>query len=249
MAAQASTRILFIHLILATLLVAIGCEAPKPAKMEIRPEGPIVFKGAGATTQVKVMGFDDKGKPFTSVLKPTWESSAPNVAEVAADGKVTAMGEGTATLTANVSGVKATKEVQVFIPASIELHPKSPKAFAKDTEPYRLNYRIKNKTGKTIKGVVPAFSVKGSCAEVIPPGIVKVKALGTCDIDIKLGAVQTRHTIEVKAELTKEEEEAFQPLATDAEFQEEFDAEAVKKAEEEAAKEAAEMAAEKKEAP
>lgn len=66
----------------------------------------------GATVQLTATVQDQGGKPMTGQAV-TWSSSATGVATVAADGKVTAVANGTASVTAAVGGVTAVAAVTV----------------------------------------------------------------------------------------------------------------------------------------
>lgn len=94
-------------------LQAAGC-GPAPVAgvaLSAPVSGPLE---RGATVQLQVQLTDASGKPVTG--RPvTWSSSDPAVAEVSAEGLLTARGRGSVTLTATSEGVSGQLALQVVI--------------------------------------------------------------------------------------------------------------------------------------
>jgi uncharacterized protein YjdB len=71
----------------------------------------------GATAQLSATVEDANGHPVSAPV--TWTSSAPDVASVDQDGLVTAVGDGTATITASSGGKTGSAAVTVSLPPSM----------------------------------------------------------------------------------------------------------------------------------
>lgn len=96
---------------LALHACASPTEPPKATTVTLN-SATIALDAIGATGQLSVTVADQKGQPMVGLV-PTWSSSAAGVATVSAAGLVTAAGNGTATITANVDGATATATVTV----------------------------------------------------------------------------------------------------------------------------------------
>lgn len=88
----------------------VGPLEPDRVEMTLTAENP-VLGAIGATTRVQIR-FGDGVVP-ADPQTITWRSSAPSVATVDAQGTVTAVGEGTATITAQTGGLSASTPVTV----------------------------------------------------------------------------------------------------------------------------------------
>ncbi|MEY2733450.1 MAG: hypothetical protein RL340_509, partial [Gemmatimonadota bacterium] len=96
---------------LALHACASPTEPPKATTVTLN-SATVALDAIGATGQLSVTVADQKGQPMVGLV-PTWSSSAAGVATVTAAGLVTAAGNGTATITANVDGATATATVTV----------------------------------------------------------------------------------------------------------------------------------------
>ena len=102
----------------AALLAGLGLHAcasptePPKATTVVLNTATLTIDAIGATGQLSVTVQDQKGQPMVGLV-PTYSSSATGVATVSAAGLVTAVGNGSATITANVDGATATATVTV----------------------------------------------------------------------------------------------------------------------------------------
>jgi uncharacterized protein YjdB len=91
----------------------VPAPAPVPvavASVSLTPDAPAIT--TGSTLQLSVAALDDKKKPVTD--RPvTWKSSDERIAKVSADGLVTGVAKGSATITATVEGKSASSRVTV----------------------------------------------------------------------------------------------------------------------------------------
>ncbi len=102
---------------LAPLLAA--CTGPQAARIVLSHEF-IAFQGAGATQQVTAQVLDQDGKLITD-KQVTWSSNAAAVATVSGTGLVTAVGPGSAEVTATVQNASGKLTVTVAAGYNIEL--------------------------------------------------------------------------------------------------------------------------------
>lgn len=136
--------------VLALALAAfLGCS--KPTRIEIKP-AEVVLRDAGATRALNVTVYDQKDRPMEKT-KLAFASSAPDVAAVDGEGKVSAVSSGEATVTVTAGKASASVPVRVQIASLLDLtlpeggfvgpkdslHPLSLRAFNDRGEPMDLS--------------------------------------------------------------------------------------------------------------
>ncbi len=111
----------------------------------------------GETVVLSVVVVDDAGKPVTVPRTITWSSSDAAVARVA-DGKVEAVGPGSATITAATGTLKGTSAVNVRIPefARLSLTPAKTQTLKKGDR-YTFKVAALDRKGKPVGGVPVAW--------------------------------------------------------------------------------------------
>ncbi len=98
----------------ATVAVTVSAKSDvKNPTIEVTPAAIALVEGDAATLSIRKTDID-------SGAEVTWSSSDPSVATVDSNGKVTAVGEGTATITASCQGVEGTAEVTVTAKTTVE---------------------------------------------------------------------------------------------------------------------------------
>ncbi|MGC8763052.1 MAG: Ig-like domain-containing protein [Acidobacteriota bacterium] len=131
------------------LAAFLGCSTP--ARIEIKPKE-VVLRDAGATRILNVTVFDQKDRPMEKA-KLAFSSSAPDVAAVDGEGKVSAVSSGEATVTVTAGKASASVPVRVQIASLLDLtlpeggfvgpkdslHPLSLRAFNDRGEPMDLS--------------------------------------------------------------------------------------------------------------
>lgn len=151
--------------------------------------GPVVSVGVtagassltvGATTQVNVSAIDANGVPQPRVV--TYTSSAATVATVSSTGLVTAVGAGTATITATSEGKSGTVNLTVLAPIPVVVTPAT--SFIAQGGTQQLTVVLRDPvtgailTGQTITYTTSAATV----ATVSATGLVTVVGGGTATI-------------------------------------------------------------------
>ncbi|MGA8893388.1 MAG: Ig-like domain-containing protein [Anaeromyxobacteraceae bacterium] len=135
------------------------------------------------TLVLSVVVVDDAGKPVTVPRTISWASSDPGVARVA-DGKVEAVGPGSATITASTGSLKATSQITVRIPefSKLALTPSKTQTLKKGDK-LTLKVAALDKKGQKVAGVPVAWkSSDARIATVSPEGVVSAVKKGSAKI-------------------------------------------------------------------
>ncbi len=160
--------------------------AVSPVTRELRP---------GESLVLTVVVADENGKPVTGSPSPVaWSSSDAAIASVT-EGKVVAVGPGTATVTAASGAVRGTAQVTVKVAEFAKLVVKPPKLTLKRGDAVRLKAEPLDKKGKLVGGVPVAWrSSDGRIVTVAADGTVRAmkkgKAKVTASASGKTAAVQ-----------------------------------------------------------
>jgi uncharacterized protein YjdB len=137
----------------------------------------------GETVVLSVVVVDDAGKPVTVPRAIVWATSDPAIAKVA-DGKVEAVGPGTATVTAAAGALKGIATVTVKVPefAKLGLTPSKTQTL-KRGDNLALRVSALDKKGKKVGGVpVKWKSSDPRIATVSADGVVHAAKKGSAKI-------------------------------------------------------------------
>lgn len=137
----------------------------------------------GETVVLSVVVVDDVGKPVTVPRAIVWVTSDPAIATVA-DGKVEAVGPGTATVTAAAGALKGTAQVTVRVPefAKLGLTPAKTQTL-KRGDNLGLKVAALDKKGQKVGGVpVKWKSSDPRIATVSADGVVRAAKKGSATI-------------------------------------------------------------------
>lgn len=155
-----------IRLAAVALLLALGihaCSSPteplKATTMTLSASG-LTLDAIGATSTVTATINDQKGKAMVGVV-PTWSSNATTVATVSSTGVISAVGNGTAQITATVEAITQTVTV------TVQQAPVSPIAVAGNGQtakvltalPQALQVKIEDRLGNAIAGATVTYTV------------------------------------------------------------------------------------------
>jgi uncharacterized protein YjdB len=159
----------------AALVVSIPVSiSVSAASRDLRP---------GETVVLSVVVVDDTGKPVTVPRTISWTTSDPAIATVV-DGKVVAVGPGTATVTASAGPLKGTSSVAVKIPdfAKLALTPAKTQTL-KRGDNLGLRVSALDKKGQKVGGVPVAWkSSDPRIATVSADGVVHAVKKGNAKI-------------------------------------------------------------------
>jgi uncharacterized protein YjdB len=152
----------------------------------------------GATLQLSASARDNSGKVVTGSTV-TWSSANEAVATVAATGLVTAVGKGTAQITATVEAVNGSAQVTVAqVPATMSVSPTSLDLEAGATG--RLSASVADANGHAIDGQTLSWSSDDtSVATVDASGLVTAVAAGSAVVTASAGSASGTADVTVTA--------------------------------------------------
>ena len=179
-------------------------DPPKATKITIAPATLTPLVTAGQTVQLTATVKDQNNSTMTGV-SVSWKSSNVQGATVNVSGLVTAVGNGTATITAATGTVTGTVQVSVEIPAvptAITIAPSEPDTLTAVGQTLRLVATVKDQHGETMTGVSISWESSDSqMATVSATGLVTSVANGTAKITATTGDVSTAVTVIVAQEV------------------------------------------------
>ncbi len=196
----------FVPVFVAAAVIA-GC-TPKPASVNVSPAA-VSLSEAGKSAPVSATVLDKDGKAIEK-SPVAWSSSNPAVATVA-DGTVTAVKSGTATVTATAGTASGTAQVTVSIPAKIEANPaeitiEAPGAAApaEGATPApttaTVAATVKDDADQVVAGAKVEFaSANPAVATVDAAGLVTAVAAGETTVDVTMGALKASVKVTVTA--------------------------------------------------
>ena len=154
----------------------------------------------GATLSLSAEAYDANGRPVADA-EFSWSSSDESVATVDAEGLVTGVAEGTATITATTDGVSGSAEISVFVPdvpVSVRVSPSSGSVTVGGT--LSLSAQAYDANGRVVAGAQFSWSSSNqSVATVDASGRVTGVAEGTATVTASTGGVSGLATVSVSA--------------------------------------------------
>ena len=168
----------------------------------------------GETVVLSVVVVDDAGKPVTVPRTITWASSDVGVARVV-DGKVEAVGPGSATVTASTGSLKGASSVTVRVPefAKLSLTPAKTQTLKKGD---RLTLKVAalDKKGQKVAGVPVAWkSSDARIATVSSDGVVSAVKKGSAKITASSSGKSATVGISVTDTAAKSKSKTSKPAA------------------------------------
>jgi len=169
---------------------------PGPAsRVEVRtPVGKIVV---GQQLRMSALAFTKVNDRSRDVIR--WSSSAPNVAKVDADGILTAVAPGTATLTAQAASARGTRAVEV-VPGTLTglaITPAKPKARQGDV--IRFKVSAKDAAGREIAALTPTWFVSPGNGQLDEDGAFVGYEPGDYLVTANLGGKQASTVVHLEA--------------------------------------------------
>lgn len=195
-----ATAVLILGLLIITLVGCGGDDATGPnnevVNVEVSPSTG-TLSALGATLQLSAVPRNSDGRPVSG-RTITWSSSDQNVATVNSSGLVSAVANGTATITAAVDSLfgSATITVQQSV-ATLVVSP-TPLALAV-AETAQLSTQTEDANGNPVNATVTWSSSNNAVATVGTDGLVTAVAPGTVAITAQSGGEGDNATITVLA--------------------------------------------------
>jgi len=158
------------------------------------------FTSIGATQQLTATVKDQNGATMSGA-SVSWATSNPSIASVSSAGLVTALTDGTATITATVGSLQATATVSVAQEAAIiELSPPN-LFFSSVGDTATFTATVQDQNGVPIAGTTVAWASSDTgVATVSDEGLVTAIANGTATITATVGSLQATATASVAQE-------------------------------------------------
>ena len=170
---------------------------PVPTSISITPAS-VTLMAIGQTRKLEAAVVDQNGQPLTSA-NVLWSSSNSIVATVSPQGLVTAVGNGTAQITATAGNASASVPVTVAqTPGRIVIEPMTATLMAiGDT--VQITATVLDQNGQLVAGAVVTWqSSDESVATVTPEGLVTAVGNGTAQITATAGNASATATVQVK---------------------------------------------------
>jgi uncharacterized protein YjdB len=170
----------------------------EPESVEVSP-GEAVLSSIGTTTQLAVEVLDEDGEVIEGA-EVEWSTSDASVATVDEDGEVTAVGNGTATITAEAGDASGSAEITVQQEADqIEVDP-SELTLAGVGAMAELSATVLDAGGTEIEGAEVTWSSSDEeVATVSESGVVEAVAAGTAVITAASGDASAEVEVDVTA--------------------------------------------------
>lgn len=167
----------------------------EPDSIEANEEE-VLFVEIGATEQLEVTLLDAGGTPIEEA-EITWSSSNEAVATVSADGLVTAVGSGTAEITAEAGEHSVTIEVQVQPATSVQMEPAA-LSLTSIGATGTVTATLRDADGVEIVGVPLNWSSSDEAVVTVDSdGMVEAVATGSATITAGIGGVEGTTTVTV----------------------------------------------------
>jgi large repetitive protein len=162
--------------------------------LEVVPTTALLVGPAGVQVPLQATVKNSKDKKIS--LVPMWSSSNPEVATVSADGVVTSVAKGTATLAAKIGDVQGACEVTVDVRnlSRIEIRPLTALVRVGDSQKFQVI--AYDAEGKTIEGPAARFaSSDPSVATVSAGGGASGVKAGAAIVKASIGTLTTEATL------------------------------------------------------
>lgn len=187
---------------LAALVVVVGCEEKPPAKMALRPKGPLVFTNLGKSETVELAFFDDKGRPYVRKPTATFGGHDTSIIDVTVDAESTRAtvkpkASGTTDVLVEAFGLEQKLTVTVTLVGSVAFAEGTP-AKMKMGETHQLALVVKDDRGNPLTDAKPNFKASDYCVDVSPDGLVTAQAQGECSVAVDVAGKTARHKFSVK---------------------------------------------------
>jgi uncharacterized protein YjdB len=179
---------------LGDISTEVPVEVVDAAAIEIVPGGAVLVGPVGTTLTLAGTVKSSKNQPVP--LKPTWKSSDEKVVKVAPDGTVTSVGNGTATVTAQLGELQGAAEIKVMVRDVARLEVRPATALVRIGDSQRFEIVAFGPDGARLENAVAQFhSSNPAVATIDGAGIASGKAAGTATIRADLAGQAAEATL------------------------------------------------------
>ncbi len=179
---------------LGEITAEVPVEVVDVASIEIVPGGAVLVGPVGTTLTLAGLVKSSKNRPVP--FKPTWKSSDENVVKVSPDGKLTSVGDGKATLSAQLGEVQGAAEITVMVRevSRLEIHPAT--ALVRIGDSQRFETFAFGPDGARLENAIAQFqSSNPAVATIDGAGVASGIAAGTATIHAELAGQKAEATL------------------------------------------------------
>lgn len=179
---------------LGEITAEVPVEVVDVASIEIVPGGAVLVGPVGTTLTLAGLVKSSKNRPVP--FKPTWKSSDENVVKVSPDGKLTSVGDGKATLSAQLGEVQGAAEITVLVRevSRLEIHPAT--ALVRIGDSQRFETFAFGPDGARLENAIAQFqSSNPAVATIDGAGVASGIAAGTATIHAELAGQKAEATL------------------------------------------------------
>jgi trimeric autotransporter adhesin len=196
---------------LCLLLVLLGCggggsggssagnsqTSPTVTSISLTPSGPLALS-TGATQQMSASATYSDGSTKDVTTSATWSSSSAAVASVSSGGLVTALGAGTANITATLSGVSGSAALTVApVLKSISVTPATASLTVSQTQQFTATATYSDGSTKNLSATSTWASSTTASVTISASGLATAVAPGTSTISATVSGVQGTASVTV----------------------------------------------------
>jgi uncharacterized protein YjdB len=176
------------RLLCLLLLGAAAACARKPASIQVSPRK-IVLYGMERSQRVTARVLDKNGRELETA-RPTWTSSASDVAAVDDGGRVVSKKEGKATVTAQFGEISSPVPVEVIDAAVIEVVPSQATLVGPSGTTFPLTAVVKSSNNQPVSAHLSWASSNEKVVKVARDGAVTTVGPGSASVTANLGELQ-----------------------------------------------------------
>lgn len=179
---------------LGEITAEVPVEVVDAASIEILPAGATLVGPVGATLTLEGTIKSSKNQPLP--LKPTWKSSDEKIVKISPDGTLTSVGDGKATVTAQVGEVQGAAEITVMVREVSRLEIRPATALVRIGDSQRFETFAFGPDGARLENAIAQFqSSNPAVATIDGAGVASGKAAGTATIHAELAGQKAEATL------------------------------------------------------
>ena len=179
---------------LGAISTDVPVEVVDAASIEIVPGGAVLVGPVGTTLSLAGTVKSSKNQPVP--LHPTWKSSDQKVVEVAPDGTLTSVGNGTATVTAQLGDLQGAAEIKVMVRDVARLEVRPATALVRVGDSQKFEIVAFGPDGVRLESAIARFhSSNPAVATIDGAGVASGIAAGTATIHADLAGQAAEATL------------------------------------------------------
>jgi uncharacterized protein YjdB len=179
---------------LGVISTEVPVEVIDAAAIELVPGGAVLVGPVGTTLPLAGSVKNSKAQPVP--LRPTWTSSDEKVVKVTQEGTLTSVGNGKATVTAQIGELQGAAEITVMVRDVARLEVRPATALVRVGDSQRFEIAAYGPDGARLENAIAQFrSSNPAVATIDGSGIASGKASGTATIRAELAGQAAEATL------------------------------------------------------